>query len=179
MKKYMIADLVKATREEILAEQQKLADRWNVTIFELECMQAISDNEADFRAILETAEALGVGPCDIDEGDVEAYLDMGRELKGELESSVGLIQWLYDNKLKIFIVYLLLDGNKPMLYSLNKDQMNDWKKSDSMGEYYNMYIRSNVELEQDDINDIACGCTDNPCKQENIASFKAKYSSIS
>jgi hypothetical protein len=137
------------------------------------------DSEAEWRDVMTTAEALNAGIEDIDDDDVENYMSMGGEAKGELESSVGLIQWLYDNKLKVFIVYLLLDGNKRMLYSLNKDQMNDWKDSDSMGEYYNMYIRSNPELEQDDLNDIACGCQENLCDPEDIASFKAKYDSIS
>lgn len=179
MKKYMIADLVKATREEILAEQQKLADSWNVTIFELECMQEISDNEADFRAILETAEALGVGPCDIDEGDVETYLDMGRELKGELESSIGPIQWIYDNELKAFIVYIALRdmkcGSGEVLYKLDKDQMKDWINSDSMGEYYNDNIRSQIEEDPR----VSCGCCENLCEPQDIADFKQKHSSIS
>ena len=171
----MIADLVKATKDEILEEQNRLADDWNVTLFELECMQAISDNEADFKSILETAEALGLGPCEIDEGDVEAYLDMGRELKGELESSVGPIQWLYDNKLKAYLILMILD-NSPVMYKLDKDMMIDWKNSESMGEYYNSYIKGNSKIEDPEH---SCGCGPNPCEPQQVDRFKAKFSSIS
>ena len=171
----MIADIVKSTREEILAEQQRRADRWNLTIFELECVEAISDNEADFQAILETAEALGVGPCDIDEGDVETYLDMGREAKGELESSVGLIQWLYDNKLKAYLILMILN-DRPIMYKVSPEIMKDWKNSQSMGEYYNLYIRGNSDIEDPEH---SCGCGPNPCEQGQVDQYKAKYLSIS
>jgi len=175
MKKFMVADLVKATQDEILEEQQNLADRWNVTVFELECMQGISDNEADFKAILETADALGLGPCEIDEGDVESYLDMGRELKGELESSVGLIQWMYDNKLKAYLILMML-GDTPVMYKVNKDLMMDWKNSESMGEYYNSYIRGNMDIEDPEH---SCGCGPNPCEPEQVDRFNTKFVSIS
>ena len=171
----MVADLVKATQDEILEEQQKLADRWNVTIFELECMQGISDNEADFKAILETADALGLGPCEIDEGDVESYLDMGRELKGELESSVGKIQWMYDNKLKAYLILMML-GDTPVMYKVNKELMTDWKDSESMGEYYNAYIRGNTEIEDEDN---SCGCGPNPCEQDDVDEYNTIFDSIS
>ena len=175
MKKFMVADMVKATKDEVLAEQQKLADSWNVTLFELECMQGISDNEADFQAILETAESLGLGPCEIDEGDVEAYLDMGREIKGELESSVGLIKWIYDNKLKAYLILMML-GNTPVMYKVNKELMTDWKDSESMGEYYNSYIRGNTEIEDEEN---SCGCGPNPCEPEQVDRFNTRFVSIS
>ncbi len=172
----MIADLVKDLKSNQISRAMQ---QFDLNEGDAEIFVDNFPNESTWPDVEATAEALGVDITDVEDYDVENYMSMGGEAKGELESSVGLIQWLYDNKLKVFIVYLLLDGNKPMLYSLNKDQMSDWKDSDSMGEYYNMYIRSNPELEQDDINDIACGCQENLCDPEDIASFKAKYDSIS
>ncbi|NBX78076.1 hypothetical protein EBQ93_01795, partial [bacterium] len=118
-------------------------------------MEEISDNEADFPAILETAEALGVGPCDIDEGDVEAYLDMGRELKGEINSSLGKILYWYNIALKVFILTTIFDDGNPANYPVSVDELKSIKASESFGEYFNKNIRSN-NLYSDKPG--ACGC---------------------
>jgi hypothetical protein len=179
MQKVLISDLIKAAGDEQLKEDKIKADEWNVTTEELYCMIDISNNEADWDDILLTAESLGLSPCEIDYDDVENYLEMGRENKGELDSSVGPIQWIYDNKLKAYIIYMVLDtleGPIDIMYKLDPDMLREWMNSDSIGEYYNTYIRSNKEIEDPDN---SCGCQDEPCSEELIRSYKARYASIS
>ena len=149
MKKYMVADLVK----------------------ELE-------NEADRAQREEVAESLGVEPGDVNDDDVENYLSMGGN-KGVMESSIGPIQWIYDNTLKAYIVYLVLEtakGPRDILYRLDRDMMKQWKDSSSIGEYYNNIIRGNESIEKPGT---SCGCGPNPCEPGQIDQFKTKYSSIS
>ena len=149
MKKYMVADLVK----------------------ELE-------NEADRAQREEVAESLGVEPGDVNDDDVENYLSMGGN-KGIMESSIGPIQWIYDNTEKAYIIYMVLEtakGPKDIMYKLDPDMMKDWINSDSTGEYYNKFIKGNTSIEDPKH---SCGCGPNPCEQGQVDQFKTKYSSIS
>jgi hypothetical protein len=138
-----------------------------------------AENEADLAWREEVAESLGVDPEDVDDDDVEYYLSMGRENKGELDSSVGEVSWIYDNTIKAYIIHMVVIGpNKPidLIYKLDPDMMKEWMNSDSIGEYYNTYIRSNKDIEDPDN---SCGCQDEPCSEELIRSYKARYASIS
>lgn len=143
------------------AEAFYLVENWN--------------NEAEWRDVIATAEALKISIEDVQDDDVENVMSMGGKAKGELESSVGLIQWLYDNVAKAFIVYMLL-GKRPVMYKITPELMKDWNNSDSMGEYYNLYIRGNSDLEDPSI---SCGCGPNPCEQDQVDQFKARHSLIS
>jgi hypothetical protein len=152
MKKIMIADVVKAVAEEIESEEDS----------------AIRE---------EVAESLGVEPGDVDDDDVENYLSMGGN-KGEMQSSIGPIQWIYDNTLKAYIVYLVLEtakGPRDIIYRLDRDMMKQWKDSSSIGEHYNNIIRGNKNIEEPP----ACGCGPNPCEPGQIDQFKNKYASLS
>ena len=149
MKKYMVADLVK----------------------ELE-------NEADSAQREEVAESLGVEPGDVNDDDVENYLSMGGN-KGVMESSIGPIQWIYDNTLKAYIIYLVLEtakGPRDIIYRLDRDMMKQWKDSSSIGEHYNNIIRGNESIEDPRT---SCGCGPNPCEPGQIDQFKNKYASLS
>jgi hypothetical protein len=176
MKKYMIADMVKGIREDLI---QTAMDRYNIN--ESEAIRFVDNfpNESTWADVEETAEALGIDITDVEDDDVENFMSMGGTGKGELESSIGPIQWIYDNKLKAFIVYIALSdmtcGTGEVLYKLDKDQMMNWKNSDSMGEYYNDNVRSNIDEDPN----VSCGCCDNLCDPQDIADFQEKYSSIS
>ena len=174
MKKYMVADFIKENNQDI-------ADRWNITLDELECMREISTNEADFDDIMATAESLGLGLCDVSEEDVWNYVDMGRENKGELKSSIGPIQWIYDHTLKAYLIlaYLVFELDKdpkPVMYKLSPKMMRDWASAGSFGDYWNENIRKNSEIEDDEH---SCGCNPNPCDPQKVDRFNTRFVSIS
>jgi len=149
MKKYMIADLVKE-----------------------------AENEADAAIRAEVAESLGLEPGDVDDDDVENYLSMGG-CKGDEESSIGPIQWIYDNTTKAYVIYMVLEtfkGPRDVMYKIDPDMLREWKNSDSMGEYYNKFIRGNEAIEDPKF---SCGCGPNPCEPGQVDTFKARYSSLS
>jgi hypothetical protein len=206
MKKYMVADLVKDLKEDQI---KYLLDNYNITISDAKYIvdnyrdQYAQDliakamdvyglnmrdaeefvgnypNESTWADVEETAESLGVDITDVDDDDVENYMEMGGMNKGELNSSVGLIQWIYDNKLKAYIVYMSLQGLKcgtgEVMYKLTPEQMKDWNSQDSMGEYYNNNVRSQIEEDPA----VSCGCCENLCEPQQIDTFKQRYSSIS
>jgi hypothetical protein len=82
---------------------------------------------------------------------------------------------MYDNKLKAYLILMML-GSTPVMYKVNKDLMTTWKNSESMGEYYNAYIRGNTEIEDEDN---SCGCGPNPCEQAQVDRFNTRFVSIS
>lgn len=135
-------------------------------------------NESAWADVEEVAESLGVDITDVDDDDVENYMEMGGN-KGEMESSIGPIQWVYDNTLKAYIVYMVLktaEESKDMIYKLDPSMMKDWNNYDSTGEYYNKFIRGNESIEDPEL---SCGCKEDPCEPGQIDQFKTKYSSIS
>ena len=137
-----------------------------------------AENEADRAQREEVAECLGVEPGDLDDDDVENYNDMGG-CKGVIESSIGPIQWAYDNKLKAYLIYMVLETSKgptDIMYKLDPDMMKEWNNSDSSGEYYNSLIKGNSDIED---SEFSCGCNPNPCEPQQVDRFKQKFSSIS
>jgi hypothetical protein len=158
MKKIMIADVVKAVAEEIESEEDR----------------AIRE---------EVAESLGVEPGDVDDDDVENYLSMGGN-KGELESSVGPIQWIYDNKDKTYVVYMIvttMGKQRDIIYNIDPNIMKDWRDSQSMGEYWNMNIRSNEAIENKARSkDFPIGgCKPNPVDPQVVDRFSTRFAAIS
>jgi len=172
MKKYMIADLVKDMRSDLI---NRAKERYDLNDSEAERFVDNFPNESTWADVEEVAESLGVDITDVEDDDVENYMSMGGEAKGELESSVGLIQWLYDNKLKAYLILMIL-ADTPVMYKVDPKMMKDWKDSESMGEYYNSYIRGNITIEDPNH---SCGCGPNPCEPEQVDQYKAKYSSVS
>ena len=181
MKKFMVADLVKGIREDLI---QKAMDRYNINKSEATRFVDNFPNESTWADVEETAESLGVDVTDVEEDDVENYMEMGGMNKGELESSVGPIQWLYDNKAKAYIVYMVLKlSEKPrdIIYNIEPSIMKEWTDSESMGEYWNNKIRSNQDIENSaSSSDFPIGgCNDNLLDPSTVSRFKTRFVAIS
>jgi hypothetical protein len=199
MKKFLVADIVKAISEEDAKMLVNLIRDFKVDISQakemLNLMQQEKvndseayyltenwDSEAEYRDVMETADALNIGIEDVQDDDVESVMD-GAGSKDEAESSIGIIQWFYDNTLKAYIVYIMLtDNSNPdkaptdVLYRISPEMMKEWSDSSSMGEYYNNNIRGNISLEDPNI---SCGCGPNPCEQGQIDQFKSNFDRVS
>ena len=107
-------------------------------------------NESAWADVEEVAESLGVDITDVDDDDVENYMSMGGN-KGDMESSVGPIQWIYDNKAKTYIVYMIVETMgepRDVIYNIDPNTMQEWLSSESMGEYWNEFVRSNKDIEE-------------------------------
>jgi predicted transcriptional regulator len=170
MKKYMVADMLKDARSDLI---NRAKEAYDLNDSEAERLVDNFPNESTWADVEEVAESLGLDITDVEDDDVESYMEMGGIVKGELESSVGPIQWLYDNKAKAYMVYLML-GDTPVIYrELKIEQMQEWTDSESMGKYYNDNIRGQIDDSQ------GCGCNDDPCTQEDIDTFTTKFDSIS
>ena len=181
MKKYMVADLVKGIREDLI---QKAMDRYNINKSEATRFVDNFPNESTWADVEETAESLGVDVTDVEDDDVENYMEMGGMNKGELESSVGPIQWLYDNKAKAYIVYMVLKlSEKPrdIIYNIEPSIMKEWTDSESMGEYWNNKIRSNQDIENAaSSSDFPIGgCNDNLLDPSVVRRFNTRFVAIS
>jgi hypothetical protein len=138
-------------------------------------------NESEWADYEAAAESLGVDITDVDDDDVENYMSMGGNNKGEIESSVGTIQWLYDNKAKIYAVYILTGSDNGLMYNVSPEIMSDWSNAESAGEYWNEYIRSNEEVE-DSANSEEFpigGCKPNPVDPQTVARFNTRFVAIS
>lgn len=204
MKKYMVADLIEDIKEDQInyllinyniarSDAKYIVDNYRdiytqyliakaMDVYGLNMRNAEEfvdnyPNESAWADVEEVAESLGVDITDVEDDDVENYMEMGGN-KGEMESSIGPIQWIYDNTLKAYIVYLVLEtakGPRDIIYRLDRDMMKQWKDSSSIGEHYNNIIRGNEDIEEPP----ACGCGPNPCEPGQIDQFKNKYASLS
>ncbi len=168
----MVADMVKDVRSDLI---NRAKEAYDFNDAEAERFIDNFPNESTWADVEETAESLGVDITDVEDDDVENYMEMGGTAKGELESSVGPIQWMYDNKIKAYLILMML-SDTPVMYKLNTDQMKSWTNSESMGEYYNSFIRGNSEIEDPEH---SCGCGPNPCEPEQVDRFNTKFVSIS
>ena len=198
MRKYLLADIVKAVEDDHNKKIAKIIRDYKVDLVRAEIMLYLVeeykinedeafyltenwDNEADWKLVMDTAEKLNVGIEDVQDDDVEYVLN-GAGSKKESESSIGNIQWVYDRELKAYIVYIALTNNSnpkleptDVLYRIEPDLMKEWSESSSMGEFYNINIRSNKSLEDPAI---SCGCGPNPCEQGQIDQFNTKYNNL-
>lgn len=177
----MVADLVKGIREDLI---QKAMDRYNINKSEATRFVDNFPNESTWADVEETAESLGIDITDVEDDDVENYMEMGGTNKGELESSVGPIQWLYDNKAKAYIVYMVLKlSEKPrgIIYNIEPPVMKEWINSESMGEYWNNKIRSNKDIENAaSSSDFPIGgCNDNLLDPSTVSRFNTRFVAIS
>ena len=172
MKKYMVADLIKDLKSDLVS---RAMEKYGLNKGNAEIFVYNFPNESTWADVEETAESLGVDITDVEDDDVENYMNMGGENKGELESSVGKIQWMYDNKLKAYLILMML-GDTPVMYKVDPSMMKEWDSSESMGEYYNAYIRGNEDIEDEDN---SCGCGPNPCEQADVDEYNTIFDSIS
>ena len=231
MRKYLLADIVKAVESDAERELKRLIEKYNLTEDESKYLEDtwewkmwepvikasknlslsilniteeeieisrimddldVKENEArylyeNFRTdperldVIRTADKLDTDIENIGDDDVENVL-YGAGNKKESESSIGNIQWVYDRELKAYIVYIALTNNSnpkleptDVLYRIEPDLMKEWSESSSMGEFYNINIRSNKSLEDPAI---SCGCGPNPCEQGQIDQFNTKYNNL-
>ena len=151
MKKVLIADLIKAVKEEVPETDPIVdaAERWQVTTGEVECLIDLSTNEADWDDIMMTAEALEIGICDVTEDDVE-NLNLIWDLGGSrgksystIESSIGKVHPWYDPILKSLMILIIFDVGNPANYPVSSDELNRITGSGSFGKYYSENIRNN------------------------------------
>jgi hypothetical protein len=159
----------------------KAMEDYDLDLGEAEMFVDDHPNESEWADYEAAAESLGVDITDLDDDDVENYMSMGGNNKGEIESSVGTIQWLYDNKAKIYAVYILTGSDNGLMYNVSPEIMSDWSNAESAGEYWNEYIRSNEEVE-DSANSEEFpigGCKPNPVDPQTVARFNTRFVAIS
>ena len=179
MKKYMVADLVKDLREDSILLAM---DKYKLNRSESARFVDNFPNQSTWPDVEEVVESLGIGITDVEDDDVENYMEMGRENKGEILSSISddPIQWIYDNKLKSYIVLMYLtfkDGRRPVMYKISPEMMREWTDPNiSFGEYFMENIRKNEDLEDPEI---SCGCGPNPCEPQQVDRFNTRFVAIS
>jgi predicted transcriptional regulator len=181
MKKYMVADLVKDLMSDLISRAK---EKYDLNDSEAERFVDNFPNESTWADVEEVAESLGLDISDVEDDDVENYMEMGGTNKGKLESSVGPIQWLYDNKAKAYIVYMVLtlnDKPRDIIYNIEPSIMKEWIDSDSMGEYWNNIIRSNKDIENAaSSSDFPIGgCNDNLLDPSVVSRFNTRFVAIS
>jgi predicted transcriptional regulator len=181
MKKFMVADMVKDARSDLI---NRAKEAYDLNDSESERFVDNFPNESTWADVEEVAESLGLDITDVEDDDVENYMEMGGVAKGELESSVGPIQWLYDNKAKAYIVYMVLtlnDRPRDIIYNIEPSIMKEWTDSESMGEYWNQYIRSNASIEESaSSSDFPIGgCNDNLLDPSTVSRFNTRFVAIS
>ncbi len=181
MKKYLVADLVKDLKEDKIL---RAMEKYSLNRANAEQFVDNFPNESTWADVEATAESLGVDITDVEDDDVENYMEMGGMAKGELESSVGPIQWLYDNKAKAYIVYMVLtlnDKPRDIIYNIEPSIMKEWIDSESMGEYWNNRIRSNKDIENAaSSSDFPIGgCNDNLLDPSTVSRFNTRFVAIS
>jgi hypothetical protein len=97
---------------------------------------------------------------------------------------VGPIQWIYDNKAKTYIVYMVVETmGKPrdIIYNIEPEIMKEWINNDSMGEYWNEFVRSNKEIEESANSEDfpPGGCNDNLLDPSIVSRFNTRFVAIS
>jgi hypothetical protein len=146
MKKYMIADLVKDLKADKAKEDQRLADLWNVTLEELECLREISDNEADWDDIMLTAESLEIGICDVTPDDVENVQDIwdlgGSRGNAYVEIGTSLGKAFIYYALGQYYLLVAFDEGNPANYPIEKSEVSLISSASSFGTYFNQNMRT-------------------------------------
>ena len=165
MKKYMVADLIKAVESEreldIQAEMNRSDVDENVAAYLVDNWRS----EADRDQILQVAEDLETDPQDISDDDVENINSAG-SAKGTIETSMGIVKYIYDHKALAYTILLLVDG-EPLVYKdLEPNIMNEMINAASFGSYYNDNLRENESYE-------GCGCKANVCEDTDLAIFSS------
>jgi len=171
----MVADMVKGIREDLI---QIAMEEYNLNESEATRFVDNFPNQSTWADVEATADSLGVDVTDIEDDDIESYMEMGGN-KGVMESSIGPIQWIYDNTEKAYIIYMVLEtakGPRDIMYKLDPNMMKDWNNYDSTGEYYNKFIRGNESIEDPEH---SCGCGPNPCEPQQVDRFNTRFVSIS
>jgi predicted AlkP superfamily phosphohydrolase/phosphomutase len=211
MKKFMVADLVKDLRSDLV---KQYLNKYNLSQFDIKEINNISqeyyvddlskidiqdleypfkmvylmktenyglnsdesfylvenwDNEAEWKDVMSTAEALELGIEDISDDDVEEYLSTGGT--EELDTSMGNAIFKWDNVAKAYILYIALEGGIQQYKNITRNMILAMKSADSIGSYYNDNLRKNDSYE-------GCGCKANPCEDADLAQIPSKFRSL-
>ena len=169
MKKVLIADLVKASYEEYMDERdlaiKEEMDRSNISYDEAAYLVDNWKSQSDRDQVLLAAEDLGLNVQDISDDDVEAINEAG-STKGTIDTSMGIVKYIYNNQMKAYSILLLVDGNDLVYNNLDPNMMNEMINADSFGTYYNDTLRGNESYE-------GCGCKANVCEPTDLAIFSS------
>jgi hypothetical protein len=176
MKKYMVADLVKDLRSDLIYKAKK---RYNLNDSEAERFVDNFPNESDWPDVEATAELYGVDITDVDDDMVEAYLSFSEEeivyimelggipeAKGEIDSSLGKVIYWFNIALGVFILTTVFDEGNPAQYPLTVSELKEIRKAESFGTYFNKNIRANPAYSD---KEGSCGCIgDDPDKPKRL-----------
>jgi len=150
MKKILIADVIKAVGDERDLAIKEIADIWDISYKEAECLYENYPNEADQRQALETAEALGVDVCDVEDDDVENLNTLwdlagsqGNQPYSTIESSIGKVHPWYDYVLKSLMILIIFSDGHPANYPISRSDLAEAVQSGSFGEWFNKNMRNN------------------------------------
>ena len=161
----MLADLVKdidANREKAIQDEM---NRSNINYDDATYLVDNWKSEADRDQVILCAEANDVEIQDIGDNDIEAINEAGG-VKGILDSSIGIVKYIYNHKMLAYSILLLLDG-KPLVYNnIEPNIMNEMINTDSVGSYYNDNLRGNTSYE-------GCGCKENSCEPTDLLLFSS------
>jgi hypothetical protein len=162
MKKYMIADMMKDITSDLIARAKKEFDLndANAAIF-------VDDypNEADWAQVADVADALNLDIMDISPDDVERINSAG-SAKGSIDTSMGIVKYIYNHPIQAYSILLLIDGVKLMYNNIDPNMMKQMINAESAGIYYNDNLRKNDSFE-------GCGCKANPCEDTDTAIFSS------
>lgn len=131
-------------------------------------------NESTWTDVFNAVEALDVGIEDVVEEDVEIIADSGGEAVGEIDSSIGTVIYKYDIATKLFILYVLFEGNISKYVNIPPTVLNELKSYG--GEYFNKNIRVGKEIVGQEPSPYeGCGCGPNPCTPDDLSDAPKKY----
>ena len=176
MKKYMVADMVKDVRSDLIDRASK---RFSINESESEILVDNFPNEATWPDVEATAELYGVDITDVDDDMVEAYLSFSEEeiayvmelggipeAKGEIDSSLGKVIYWFNIALGVFILTTVFDEGNPAQYPLTVSELKEIRKAESFGTYFNKNIRANPAYSD---KEGSCGCIgDDPDKPKRL-----------
>jgi hypothetical protein len=176
MKKYMVADMVKDVRSDLIDRASK---RFSINESESEVLVDNFPNEATWPDVEATAELYGVDITDVDDDMVEAYLSFSEEeiayvmelggipeAKGEIDSSLGKVIYWFNIALGVFILTTVFDEGNPAQYPLTVSELKEIRKAESFGTYFNKNIRANPAYSD---KEGSCGCIgDDPDKPKRL-----------
>ena len=199
MKKYMIADLIKAVEDEQAIERTKrikdlldtygiaktdaeyivdnyskytqqdliatAIEEYNLNMGDAEMFVDDYPNQSEWAELEGIAEELGVDITDVEPDDVENINSAG-SAKGTIDTSMGIVKYIYNHPLQTYSILLLVDGNPLMYNNIEPYMMNDMINAESFGSYYNDNLRKNDSYE-------GCGCNANVCELTDIAIFSS------
>jgi len=152
MKKYMIADLVKASYDEFKDERdlaiKEIMDKWDISHREAEYLYINYPNEADQRQVLDAAESLDIEIEDVEDDDVE-NLNLIWDLAGsrgkphvEIKSSIGKV-FIYLSLSYGLSALILFENGNPANYPISKSDLKEIINANSFGKYYSENMRNN------------------------------------